>query len=599
MDIHILPSNIANIIAAGEVVQRPSSVVKELMENAVDAGATKISVIVEDAGRTLIQVIDNGCGMDPDEAVLCFQRHATSKIATAEDLQNIQTFGFRGEALPSIASVAQVTLKTRKEGADTGVKVTMKDATMNDAPKQDISECATPQGCNFEVRDIFYNTPARRKFLKSDSAELKQIISEFTKVAMPNPGLSFSLVSNGREIFRLGAVQTLKLRIKDIFGQQMADELLPLDVHTSVAEINGFVSRPDTLHKSVANQYFFVNGRFFRSPYLNKSVAKAYENIAPDGVAPSYFLFIKVDSNVVDVNVHPSKTEIKFEDDGVIFNVVLAAVKEALGRSAFSQDVLDFDNGGLPPMRNVASGFSRFRPDVEPDPVNNPDFNPFENDGYPNRNEWYEHKPKMSGGDFSQLFDKVKEEHKSTDAVVCGPYIICVGLNGMMLTDARKAYQRIIYEDFIESLTKDHPVSQATLFPIEVPVGAENIPLLEQNRDILQRMGFDFTVFSANSITVGGIPDGLVDGQMAVTALMFEIITALNEEGTSIASSLYGSFAGKMAVSASRSAHLPQNALEANDLLKRLYACETPEYTPDGHKVVTTVKFDDLEKLLK
>ena len=599
MEIRILPSNIANMIAAGEVVQRPASVVKELMENAVDAGATKISVIVEDAGRTLVQVIDNGCGMDPDAAVLCFQRHATSKIATAEDLENIRTFGFRGEALPSIASVARVTLRTRPEGMDTGVKVTVTDATANDAPKQDINVCSTPRGCNVEVRDLFYNTPARRKFLKSDSAELKHIISEFTRVALPNTGISFSLVSNGRELMRLGPEPTLKLRIKDIMGETFAQSLLPLQVHTAVCDIEGFVSRPDSLHKSVSNQYFFINGRYFRSPYLNKAVSNAYENISPDGVSPSYVLFIKVDPHIVDVNVHPTKSEIRFEDDGVIFNIVMASVKESLGRSPFRSGTLDFDGGGVPQMHNVGPSFGQFRPDTEPDAAGNPDFNPFENDGYPNQKDWYEGKASVTGEDMSRLFDSVPVREDDGGAWVRGRFIMRPASDGLMVADARRALQRILYEGFMDALMKDKPLSQTTLFPIEVPVGAENIPVLEENRALLSRMGFEIDVFSANSVTVNGVPDSLVDGQKELSALIFEIITALGQERTGIAASMFGPLAERMASSASRSARLPHNSIEAEAVLDRLFACENPDFTPDGHKAVVVLKTDDLEKLFK
>ena len=329
MDIRILPSNIANMIAAGEVVQRPASVVKELMENAVDAGAGQVTVVIKDAGRTLIQVIDNGCGMSPDEAVLCFERHATSKLATAEDLMNIGTFGFRGEALASIAAVAEVTLKTRREEDEVGCEVLFADSR-----HQSTELVSATTGSNFSVRNLFYNVPARRKFLKSDNVEFKHIVSEFTRVALTRPDVGFSLSHNGKDIFVLKPAMSLKFRIQDILGASVVNEVVDISAETSVVRLWGFVGRPDLAKKSLSNQYFFVNGRYFRSPYLHKAVMKGYENLIPDGVTPSYFIYLEVDPHSVDVNIHPTKTEIKFEDDSVFFQTIYACIKETLGKNA-------------------------------------------------------------------------------------------------------------------------------------------------------------------------------------------------------------------------------------------------------------------------
>lgn len=637
MDIRILPSNIANMIAAGEVVQRPSSVVKELMENAVDAGADKITVCVQDAGRTLIQVIDNGCGMNPDQAVLCFERHATSKIACAEDLQAIETFGFRGEALASIAAVAEVTLKTRTADMDVATQVTITDATANDPGRQDVTQVAAPVGSNFAVRNLFYNTPARRKFLKSDASELKQIIAEFVKLALSRIDIAFVLNSNGKDIYNLPASQSLKIRIRDIFGNNSADELIPLEAQSMVTSIEGFISRPDAVRKTMPNQYFFVNGRFFRCPYLHKAVMKAYENLIPDGGTPSYYLYLTLDPHTIDVNVHPTKTEIKFEDDSVLFTVMMAAVREALGRGAVS-DSLDFERGNLPEIPTISSSFEDFRPIAEPAIAEDPGFNPFDNDGYPNERSWEPRQsaptfhrqavqefdwaadaaasrekgsstfPPMASATFGMEQDALRRsaqlavpctEDTQRQVVVKGRYIVLPGRNGIMVVDSLRAMQRLLYDEFLEALAKNDVVGQAKLFPLEVEIGAENIALLDEYADLLSRLGFSFSAFSANTILVNAIPEGLVDDRMAVSALVYEVITALSGERESLAGSIYSSLAQRLALSASRTAQLPSTSSTALALTDRLFKCENPEFTPDGHRIVCSLKSDDLEKMFR
>ncbi len=376
MDIRILPSNIANMIAAGEVVQRPASVVKELMENAVDAGADQVTVVIQDAGRTLIQVIDNGCGMSPDQAVLCFERHATSKLHTAEDLQNILTFGFRGEALASIAAVAEVTLKTRREEDEVGCQV-----DFADSQHLATNETATPRGANFSVRNLFYNVPARRKFLKSDNVEFKHIVSEFTRVALTRPEIGFTLTHNGKDVYVLRPAKSLKFRIQDVLGAHVANDVVDIRTETSIASIYGFTGRPASAKKGLGNQYFFVNGRFFKSPYLHKAVMKAYENLIPDGVTPSYFIYLEVDPQSVDVNIHPTKTEIKFEDDSVLFQTLFACIKESLGKNSFG-DSIDFDREGVPEIPAFGKSFYESHQISEPQPGLDPTYNPFDNDGF-------------------------------------------------------------------------------------------------------------------------------------------------------------------------------------------------------------------------
>ncbi len=442
MDIRILPSNIANMIAAGEVVQRPASVVKELMENAVDAGADNVSVIIQDSGRTLIQVIDNGCGMSPDQAVLAFERHATSKLSCADDLNNILTFGFRGEALASIAAVAEVTLKTRREEDEMGVKV-----SFADSKHIDTEPVAAPKGSNFAVRNLFYNVPARRKFLKSDTIEFKHIVSEFTRVALTRPDITFTLNHNGKDVSVLKVAKSLKFRILDMLGGNVVNDVVDVHVETSVVRIDGYVGRPESAKKALGNQYFFVNGRFFRSPYLHKAVMKAYENLVTEGVTPSYFLYLRVDPHSLDVNIHPTKTEIKFEDDNVIFQVLSACIRETLGRNSFGSSI-DFEREGVPDIPVFSRNFEEFRQVSEPAIGRDASYNPFDSDGF--SSEPYPAQPSSTyvpekQQDYGKLFDDKLVPTRSI-LLLKGKYILTSASSGIMAVNVSRAMERIMYE---------------------------------------------------------------------------------------------------------------------------------------------------------
>lgn len=406
MDIRILPSNIANMIAAGEVVQRPSSVVKELVENAVDAGATQVTVILSDAGRTLIQVIDNGCGMTPDQAVLCFERHATSKIATADDLLDITTFGFRGEALASIAAVAEVTLKTRRAEDEIGCQV-----VYDDSKHVSTDEISTPAGSNFAVRNLFYNIPARRKFLKSDNVEMKHVVEEFVHVALTRSNIGFTLIHNGKNVYVLKPAKSLKFRIQDLLGSYVVSQVVDISADTSVVNVRGYVGRPDQAKKTLGNQYFFVNGRYFRSPYLHKAVMNAYENMLPQGATPAYFIYLEVVPHKLDVNISPTKTEVKFEDDSVIFQTLYACVKESLGRNSFGASI-DFDTKDMAEIPAFSNDFDKFRPEVSmPDVSLDNEYNPFDNpDGGHEPSETGFGSPMPTGGN-----DRIPSEMTGSD----------------------------------------------------------------------------------------------------------------------------------------------------------------------------------------
>ena len=545
MELRILPGNIANMIAAGEVVQRPASVVKELVENAVDAGAEQISVIIKDSGRTLIQVIDNGKGMNPDDAVLCFERHATSKIATAEDLEDITTFRFRGEALASIAAVAEVTLKTRTEDEEVGCQVEFAASVHNST-----TEIATPKGTNIAVRNLFYNVPARRKFLKSDNVEFKHIVEEFTKVALTRPEIGFSLSHNGKDVFVLKPAKSLKYRIMDLLGASVTGDVVDVCADTSVVSLRGFVGRPDTARKTLGNQFFFVNGRYFRSPYLHKAVMKAYEGMIADGVTPSYFIYLEVDPHSVDVNISPTKSEVKFEDDSFIFQVVYASVKEVLGKNAFAGGI-DFSNPEANDMPVLGSHFSEYQPESIPQVAVDGGYNPFDpvtsagsatdeygavgrgastgsatelggpanefggpaGKGYGSATGWKDSGNERFGQyvdrreDYGKLFEE-KTLPVTQTIILGGKYIVAPARDGLMIVNVRRARERILYDRALAALTKNEHVTQANMFPVKVEVGAANRAVFDDKAELLARLGFDISPFGTDTIVVNGVPEG-------------------------------------------------------------------------------------------
>ena len=600
MDIRILPSNIANMIAAGEVVQRPASVVKELVENAVDAGADQVTVVVQDAGRTLIQVIDNGCGMSPDQAVLCFERHATSKLQTADDLHNILTFGFRGEALASIAAVAEVTLKTRREEDEVGCQVDYADS-------QHIAtnEIATPRGANFLVRNLFYNVPARRKFLKSDSVEFKHIVTEFIRVALTRPDVGFTLTHNGKDIYVLRPAKSMKFRIQDLLGASVANEVVDVQAETSVVSVNGFVGRPASAKKGLGNQYLFVNGRFFKSPYLHKAVMKAYENLIPEGVTPSYFLYLQVDPQAIDVNIHPTKTEIKFEDDSVIFQIVFACIKESLGKNSFG-DSIDFDREGVPDIPAFGRNFDEFRPVSEPISTADPSFNPFDNDGFPSEESPYTN---SFGGDFYQKenhfveqrddYGKLFEEKfapTKTFLLVQGKYILTSAKSGLMAIHIRRAMERIMYDRFLEAISMNAPTTQTALFPVTVQVGVENMYLFEEHSGLLVALGFDIAPFGMDTIVVNGVPEGYSADASNIQTMIGDLLLILAEDYSALPEMMAANMASKLARLGSLSGDPVTNPTEAQQLIDRLFACENTEYTSSGKRIVSIIPVDELDK---
>lgn len=634
MELRILPGNIANMIAAGEVVQRPASVVKELVENAVDAGAEQISVIIKDSGRTLIQVIDNGKGMNPDDAVLCFERHATSKIATAEDLEDITTFGFRGEALASIAAVAEVTLKTRTEDEEVGCQVEFAASVHNST-----TEIATPKGTNIAVRNLFYNVPARRKFLKSDNVEFKHIVEEFTKVALTRPEIGFSLSHNGKDVFVLKPAKSLKYRILDLLGASVTGDVVDVCADTSVVSLRGFVGRPDTARKTLGNQFFFVNGRYFRSPYLHKAVMKAYEGMIADGVTPSYFIYLEVDPHSVDVNISPTKSEVKFEDDSFIFQVVYASVKEVLGKNAFAGGI-DFSNPEANDMPVLGSHFSEYQPESIPQVAVDGGYNPFDpvtsagsatdeygavgrgastgsatelggpanefggpaGKGYGSATGWKDSGNERFGQyvdrreDYGKLFEE-KTLPVTQTIILGGKYIVAPARDGLMIVNVRRARERILYDRALAALTKNEHVTQANMFPVKVEVGAANRAVFDDKAELLARLGFDISPFGTDTIVVNGVPEGYSCEAGKIQTMVSDLLLILSDDSSSLPGVMEAAMAEKIALLGASSCDPLASPMEARHLLDTLLSSSNPELTGNGKRIMAIMTSAQVEKL--
>lgn len=599
----VLPAQLANMIAAGEVVQRPSSVVKELMENAVDAGATQVSVIIEDSGRTLIQVIDNGVGMSPADAVLCFERHATSKIAESEDLSDILTYGFRGEALASIAAVSEVVLKTRRAQDETAIQV-----RTGGGNETKTSTVAAPVGSNFSVRNLFFNTPARRKFLKSDNIEFRHIVEEFTRVAITRPDISFTLAHNGKEIYVLNKAKSLKFRIVDLLGNSVVSDVVDLDTNAAELSIRGFVGRPDTARKTPGNQFFFVNGRYFRSAYFHKAVMKAYEGLIPEGVTPAYFIFLETDPHTIDVNVHPTKTEVKFEDDTVVFQLLYACVRETLGKNSFGASI-DFNTEGAVELPKFSSNFGEYLGNTAPEIGGDPEFDPFNmvpgGDAFPGGSavsSGYKVPDNLSSHvdasqDYGQLFEN-RTLPASRTLTIQGKYIITPTASGVMIVNISRAGERIMYDRTIRILS-DAGVhfTQTALFPVEVEVGMDGALVLEGHADLLSRLGFDIRYENGGTVSVEGVPEGYSCEQGKVEVLLRELVNILSEETDSLQEIMNQRLAERIAATSSAGADSVRSPLEAQALIDTLFASDNAEFTSNGRRIITIVSVGDIDKM--
>ncbi len=598
--IKLLPDSVANQIAAGEVIQRPASVVKELIENSVDAGAKNIRVIIKDSGKTLIQVIDDGSGMSETDARLSFERHATSKITTAQDLFAITTKGFRGEALASIAAVAMVELKTRREESDTGILVVISGSKVETQ-----EPCSCPVGSSFSVKNLFFNIPARRKFLKSDNTEIRHIVNEFQKIVLAHPDIRFSLHHNDSEIYNLVA-SNIRQRIIGVFGKQINQDLITLETETSLINIKGFIGKPENARRTYGEQFFFVNRRFMKHPYFHKAVVEAYQNILPVEAIPSYFIFMEADPASIDINIHPTKTEIKFEDERSIWQILMASVREALGRFNIVPS-LDFENEALidiPVMKSTKT--MPEQPKIEI----NTQFNPFDGEERTNeRSGFVERFERENTANWEKLYTALEKENDNPEQFekirestrkffqIKNKYIICPVKSGLMLIDQKRAHERVLYERFLECLSKNRSISQVDMFPVTAELNPADYFILKEIEGDLELLGFSFRHSGKNKIIINGRP---ADSNSSDPLEMLEIL--LEDFKNTQADPSIGAkekvAAGMACASAIRYGKVLSQG-EMEDLFDTLFACEAPNYSPKGKPVISIITLEEFDKRFK
>ena len=599
--IHLLPDSVANQIAAGEVIQRPASVIKELVENSVDAGANTIHVIVVDAGRTSIQVIDDGKGMSETDARLSFERHATSKISQAGDLFALRTMGFRGEALASIAAVAQVELQTRRQEDEIGTLISIAGSKLT---RQEPVSC--PVGSNFKVDNLFFNVPARRKFLKTNATELNNILTAFERIVLVYPQIHFTLHHNGVEMLNLRA-GSVRQRITDVFGKQYGQDLLPVEVQTAMCTVTGFVGKPESARKKSGCDYFFVNGRFMRHPYFHKAVMKAYDRLVPEGMAIPYFLYLEVEPGEIDVNIHPTKTEIKFENEQAIWQILSAAVRDGIGKFCEVPSI-DFDTQGqpdIPVFDDVQKGYSAPRVNY------NPDYNPFKQSSSAAPNQWESLYEGLENGAIHEEVaqqpsffddDNIIEPQSPTEILsekspahyqYKGKYLMTAVKSGLMIIDQHRASVRILYDRYA-SQQGSHVIStQRLLFPETVQFSPSEAVVMQQMMPELSHLGFDLSDLGGNTFAVNGIPAGLegIDPK----SLLHEMVADVD---TSHLSPLTSHLSLRLA----QSAAIPYGQILNNDemesIINELFTCSNVNYTPDGKAILCILPQGDIEHLL-
>lgn len=612
--IHLLPDSVANQIAAGEVIQRPASVLKELVENAIDAGATFIQVVIKDAGRTLIQVSDNGKGMSETDARMAFERHATSKIREANDLFELRTMGFRGEALASIAAVAQVEMRTRRAEDELGVAIEIAGTRVF---KQEPLQCE--QGTTFFVKNLFFNVPARRRFLKSDNVEKSHILTEFYRIVLVNPQIEFSFFDGDEEMYHL-PVSNLKMRIDAIFGspkKKIQQQLLNIETSTGLVNIVGFIGKPEFAQKS-AQQYFFVNGRYMRHPYFYKAVTLAYSQMIQNTENPSYFIYFEVDTHTIDINIHPTKTEIKFENEQAIWSILSATVKEALGKFNIVPSI-DFDREDAPEIP-VRVNLENVKP---PQTSFNPDYNPF-NSSYKrpsfdweklyggfekpekelNKVDFYEteeSKDQNSPGTIEHLLIEsepeqqkisLADEFQSVNFQFKSRFIITGIKSGMLIIDQHRAHTRILFESYLKEIEQHSAHSQQLLFPEEFELSNEDMLHFSTIEDALKAVGFSLSYMDKNKVNIEGIPSLLPAS--GITGLLSEMIENVRTTGADSKQKLYETIALSLAKTAAIKTGQQLTQEEMSDIIDRLFACENSNYTPDGKSIHTTLTQSEL-----
>ncbi|TVZ53229.1 DNA mismatch repair endonuclease MutL [Dokdonia sp. Hel_I_53] len=628
--IKLLPDHVANQIAAGEVVQRPASVVKELLENAIDAGATSIKLIVKDAGKTLIQIIDDGKGMSDTDARMSFERHATSKITTADDLFNLNTKGFRGEALASIAAVAHVDLKTRPSGVEVGSHIEIEGSTIN---LQEV--CACPKGTSLSVKNLFFNIPARRNFLKSNNVELRHIIDEFQRVALAHPAISFTMYHNEGELFRLHS-GNLKQRIVAIFGGKTNEKLVPVQEETDILTIGGFVVKPEFSKKTRGEQFFFVNDRFIKSPYLNHAVTAAFDGLLPDKARASYFLYLKVDPRTIDINIHPTKTEIKFDDEHALYAMLRSTIKHSLGQFSITP-VLDFNRDSELDTPYEYKNKGVVTPKIEVDRT----FNPFENVGVPKRGVQRSEFEKVDTSGWEKMYEGIQQSHgiastitiekevstpdmfesgmndseedfafakanKNPDAQqsleattyqLTNKYIVSTIKSGMVVIDQHRAHQRVLYEEFLRNITVKESVSQQLLFPLTLTYTTTEFELLEELKEGLENTGFLFGTISGDIVEICGIPTSITESQVPV--VIEQLLSDLENEVPDSSFSQTDTLAKSMAKSLAIRGGEYLNARSREHLVNSLFACKEPNRSPLGKTTFITMTGEELERKFK
>ena len=603
--IKLLPDAVANQIAAGEVVQRPASAVKELLENSIDSGATHVQLIIKDAGKTLIQVIDDGCGMGETDARMCFERHATSKIKETNDLFSIRTKGFRGEAMASIAAVAQVEMKTKLHDQEVGVKIDIEGSKiLTQEPVQ------TPNGTSIAIKNLFFNIPARRNFLKSNQVETRHIIDEFQRVALTHPEVSFKMTHNGSEIFNLPQ-GTLRQRIVNVFGKKFNQSLVPIDEKTSITNLTGFIGKPEFAKKTRGEQFFFVNKRYIKNSYLNYAVMQAYQDLIPTKSFPSYFIYMDMDPASIDINIHPTKTEIKFEDEKAIYAILNSAVKQSIGKYQVAPS-LDFDQETSFNVEPFQKGMEVKVPEIKV----NPQFNPFEKEvsrkSESSKGSYRNDTPSARQIDALQQFYSQQREtipaQKEQDSNELLPidldkkifqvhnrYIYSQIKSGFILIDQQKAHERILYEKFSFSIQNHSIASQKELFPVQLEFSASNFALLKEIWEEVQLMGFDIVEFGKNTISINGVPSGIkdTDYQRSFEQILEQVKNNQDKLNLNIQESLVRAMAFNMSIKKGKQL----TELEMNNLIDELFACDQPEYAINGKKTYLTFTTDELDKL--
>jgi len=603
--IQLLPDHVANQIAAGEVVQRPASVVKELLENAIDAGASTIKLLVKNAGKVLIQVIDDGKGMSVSDARLSFERHATSKIKVADDLFNLNTKGFRGEALASIAAIAHVEMKTKQAADELGTLLRVEGSVFT---SQEV--IATLNGSSVAVKNLFFNIPARRNFLKSDTVELRHIIDEFQRVVLAHPSINFSMYHNGSDLFNL-LKGSFRQRVVNTFGGKTNEKLVPVDETTEVLAISGFVGKPEYSKKSRGEQFFFVNNRYIKSPYLNHSISSAFEGLLQPGRHPSYFLNLQVDPKSIDINIHPTKTEIKFDDEQTIYAILRAAVKHSLGLFSIAP-VLDFERDKNLDTPYALNGGEASAPKVEVDRS----FNPFSKSSHttpsyskPASESWeglyVGLESKSNTDNFSQvsyesdemtssIFDESTERKVQKTFQLHNKYIINTIKSGMVVIDQNRAHERILYEDYLRKITVNEAVSQQLLFPLQLNLSTSVIYILKDLKQALETTGFVFSTFTSESVELIGLPVGVKESDVpnVFDQLIHDIENEIPDVNFSVSDLLSKSLAKSLAIKNGKKLERQ----EQEYIVNTLFSCKEPAVSPSNKTIFTTIKVDELDK---